>query len=123
MAFPIRNVTVEEGMKQAFQNVDVYLGVVAQVGDWFASARAWVLVPKIVETNFRKGGGWGLECKVLGYMPEWNWADKGVTPVVTLLSEDGGANFAVLEEKHLAPASTGVSRTEISVSAGTDEAP
>ena len=71
-------------MKQAFQNVDVYLGVVAQVGDWFASARAWVLVPKIVETNFRKGGGWGLEFKVLGYMPEWNWADKGVTPVVTL---------------------------------------
>ena len=63
-AFPIRNVTVEEGMKQAFQNVDVYLGVVAEVGGWFASARAWVLVPKIVETNFRKGGGWGLEFKV-----------------------------------------------------------
>ena len=96
----------------------------AQVGGWFASARAWVLVPKIVETNFRKGGGWGLEFKVLGYMPEWNWADKGVTPVVTLLSEDGGANFAAeLEEKLLAPANVGVSRAEILVSAGTDEAP
>lgn len=123
-AFPIKNVTVEEGMKQAFQNVDVYLGVVAQVGDWFASARAWVLVPKIVETNFRKGGGWGLEFKVLGYMPEWNWADKGVTPVVTLLAEDSGANFAaMLAEEFLAPANAGVSQTEVSVSAGTDEAP
>ena len=122
-AFPIRNVTVEEGMKQAFQNVDVYLGVVAEVGGWFASARAWVLVPKIVETNFRKGGGWGLEFKVLGYMPEWNWADKGVTPVVTLLSEDGGANFAAMREENLALANAGVSRMEILVSAGTDEAP
>ena len=122
-AFPIRNVTVEEGMKQAFQNVDVYLGVVAQVGGWFASARAWVLVPKIVETNFRKGGGWGLEFKVLGYMPEWNWADKGVTPVVTLLAEDGGANFAAMREENLALANAGMSRAEISVSAGTDEAP
>ena len=123
-AFPIRNVTVEEGMKQAFQNVDVYLGAVAQVGGWLASARAWVLVPKIVETNFRMGGGWGLEFKAFGYMPEWNWADKGVTPVVTLLSEDGGANFAAMREENLlAPASVGVSRAEILVSAGTDEAP
>ena len=122
-AFPIRNVTVEEGMKQAFQNVDVYLGVVAEVGGWFASARAWVLVPKIVETNFRKGGGWDIEFKVLGYMPEWNWADKGVTPVVTLLAEDGGADIAAMREENLAPASVGVSQTEILVSAGTDEAP
>lgn len=123
-AFPIRNVTVEEGMKQAFQNVDVYLGAVAQVGGWLASARAWVLVPKIVETNFRMGGGWDIEFKVFGYMPEWNWADKGVTPVVTLLAEDGGADFAsVREEKFLAPANVGMNRTEISVSAGTDEAP
>ena len=123
-AFQIRNVSVREGMKQAFQNVDVYLGAVAQVGGWLASARAWVLVPKIVETNFRQGGGWGLEFKAFGYMPEWNWADKGVTPVVTLLSEDGGANFAAeLEEKLLAPANVGMSRTEILASAGTDEAP
>ena len=122
-AFQIRNVTVEEGMKQAFQNVDVYLGAVAQVGGWLASARAWVLVPKIVETNFRMGGGWGLEFKAFGYMPEWNWADKGVTPVVTLLAEDGGADIAAMREENLALASAGVSRTEISVGAGTDEAP
>lgn len=122
--FPIRGVSVEEGMKQAFQNVDVYLGAVAEVGGWLASARAWVLVPKIVETNFRKGGGWNIEFKVCGYMPEWNWADKGVTPVVTLLAEDGGANFAAVREENLALASVGVSRTEItSTSDGEDEAP
>lgn len=122
--FPIRGVSVEEGMRQAFRNVDVYLGAVAEVGGWLASARAWVLVPKIVETNFRKGGGWNIEFKVCGYMPEWNWADKGVTPVVTLLAEDGGANFAAVREENLALASVGVSRTEItSTSDGEDEAP
>ena len=122
-AFPIRNVTVEEGMKQAFQNVDVYLGVVAEVGGWLASARAWVLVPKIVETNFRKGGGWDIEFKMLGYMPEWNWADKGVSPVVSMLAEDSDANFAAVRDENFVLANTGVSRTEISASAGTDEAP
>ena len=122
-AFPIRNVTVEEGMKQAFQNVDVYLGVVAEVGGWLASARAWVLVPKIVETDFRKGGGWDIEFKILGYMPEWNWADKGVSPVVSMLAEDSDANFAAVRDENFVLANTGVSRTEISASAGTDEAP
>lgn len=122
-AFPIRNVTVEEGMKQAFQNVDVYLGVVAEVGGWLASARAWVLVPKIVETDFRKGGGWDIEFKMLGYMPEWNWADKGVSPVVSMLAEDSDANFAAVRDENFVFANAGVSRTEISASAGTDEAP
>lgn len=122
-AFPIRNVTVEEGMKQAFQNVDVYLGVVAEVGGWLASARAWVLVPKIVETDFRKGGGWDIEFKMLGYMPEWNWTDKGVSPVVSMLAEDSDANFAAVRDENFVLANAGVSRTEISASAGTDEAP
>lgn len=122
-AFPIRNVTVEEGMKQAFPNVDVYLGVVAEVGGWLASARAWVLVPKIVETDFRKGGGWDIEFKMLGYMPEWNWADKGVSPVVSMLAEDSDANFAAVRDENFVLANAGVSRTEISASAGTDEAP
>lgn len=122
-AFPIRNFTVEEGMKQAFQNVDVYLGVVAEVGGWLASARAWVLVPKIVETDFRKGGGWDIEFKMLGYMPEWNWADKGVSPVVSMLAEDSNANFAAVRDENFVLANAGVSRTEISASAGTDEAP
>lgn len=82
-----------------------------------------VLVPKIVETDFRKGGGWDIEFKMLGYMPEWNWADKGVSPVVSMLAEDSDANFAAVRDENLVLANAGVSRTEISVSAGTDEAP
>ena len=89
--FPIRNVSVEEGMKQAFENVDVYIGAMAYVGCWLANARVWVLVPQIVETDFRKGGGWDIEVKVFGYLPEWNWEDKGVTPIVQgMLLEDSG---------------------------------
>ena len=89
--FPIRNVSVEEGMKQAFENVDVYIGAMAYVGNWLANARVWVLVPQIVETDFRKGGGWDIEVKVFGYLPEWNWEDKGVTPIVQgMLLEDCG---------------------------------
>ncbi len=95
----------------------------AEVGGWLASARAWVLVPKIVETDFRKGGGWDIEFKILGYMPEWNWADKGVSPVVSMLAEDSDANFAAVRDENFVLANTGVSRTEISASAGTDEAP
>ena len=123
--FPIKGVSVEEGMKQAFQNVDVYLGAVADVGGWLASARAWVLVPKIVETNFRKGGGWNIEFKVCGYMPEWNWADKGVSPVVSLAAKNGGANVAAaFEGEPLAIANVGVSQKEItSTRSGEDEAP
>ena len=99
----------------------MYLGVVAEVGGWLASARAWVLVPKIVETDFRKGGGWDIEFKMLGYMPEWNWADKGVSPVVSMLAEDSDANFAAVRDENFVLANAGVSRTEISASAGTDE--
>ena len=92
--FPIRNVSVEEGMKQAFENVDVYIGAMAYVGNWLANARVWVLVPQIVETDFRKGGGWDIEVKVFGYLPEWNWEDKGVTPVVQgMLLEDSGEDI------------------------------
>ena len=92
--FPIRNVSVGEGMKQAFENVDVYIGAMAYVGSWLANDRVWVLVPQIVETNFRKGGGWDIEVKVFGYLPEWNWEDKGVTPVVQgMLLEDSGEDI------------------------------
>ena len=92
--FPIRNVSVEEGMKQAFENVDVYIGAMAYVGNWLANARVWVLVPQIVETDFRKGGGWDIEVKVFGYLPEWNWEDKGVTPIVQgMLLEDSGEDI------------------------------
>ena len=45
-------------------------------------ARAWVLIPHIVKTNFKKGAGWDLEIKIIKKLSNWNWADHGVTPVV-----------------------------------------
>ena len=79
---PIRNVSVSEGMKQAFENVDIYLGAMAGVYAGVVDARLWVLVPKVVETKFRMGEGWGVETKWFGKLGEWNWSDHGVTPVV-----------------------------------------
>lgn len=107
--FPIRNVSVEEGMKQAFENVDVYIGAMAYVGCWLANARVWVLVPQIVETDFRKGGGWDIEVKVFGYLPEWNWEDKGVTPVVQgMLLEDSGEDVLEIYTEEAAEPSAAV---------------
>ena len=107
--FTIRNVSVEEGMKQAFENVDVYIGAMAYVGNWLANARVWVLVPQIVETDFRKGGGWDIEVKVFGYLPEWNWEDKGVTPVVQgMLLEDSGEDVLEIYTEEAAEPSAAV---------------
>ena len=107
--FPIRNVSVEEGMKQAFENVDVYIGAMAYVGNWLANARVWVLVPQIVETDFRKGGGWDIEVKVFGYLPEWNWEDKGVTPIVQgMLLEDSGEDVLDIYTEEAAEPSAAV---------------
>lgn len=107
--FPIRNVSVEEGMKQAFENVDVYIGAMAYVGNWLANARVWVLVPQIVETDFRKGGGWDIEVKVFGYLPEWNWEDKGVTPIVQgMLLEDCGEDVLDIYTEEAAEPSAAV---------------
>ena len=107
--FPISNVSVEEGMKQAFENVDVYIGAMAYVGNWLANARVWVLVPQIVETDFRKGGGWDIEVKVFGYLPEWNWEDKGVTPIVQgMLLEDCGEDVLDIYTEEAAEPSAAV---------------
>ena len=95
--FPIMGVSVSEGMKQAFNNVDIYLGAMTTVGGWLASARVWVLVPQIVHTGFRMGRGWDIEIKAFGYMPEWDWSSKGVEPVVQAVSlEDGAEDTPVL---------------------------
>lgn len=79
---PIRNTSVSESMRAAFRNIDPYLGVMAQGEIPIFKARAWVLIPHIVKTNFRKGAGWDLEIKIIKKLSEWNWADHGVTPVV-----------------------------------------
>ena len=88
---PIRGTTVNESMKEAFKNVDIYLGAMAGVNLYIVDARVWVLVPQIVETDFKQGGGWDIEMKWLKKLPKWNWEDHGVTPVVqsvSLMSEE-----------------------------------
>ncbi len=123
---PIKNASVSEGMKQAFENVDIYLGAMAGVYAGIVDARVWVLVPNIVETNFRKGGGWDIETKWLGKLPEWDWSSKGVEPVVrSVMQENGGRAVPVLlaaEPPVLKNGGEGNSYT-ISVTAGTDETP
>ncbi len=124
--FPIKGVSVSEGMKQAFNNVDIYLGAMAQVGGWLASARVWVLIPQIVETNFRMGGGWDIEVKAFGYMSEWDWSKKGVEPVVqSTPTEDGGENTPVLySAKSFALRNSGGNTTNITVeTTSQDETP
>ena len=145
---PIRDTSVSEGMKQAFENVDVYLGAMTQVGGWLVSARAWVLVPQIVKTDFRMGDGWDIEVKAFGYMSEWDWSEKGVEPVVysaplengeesvssgdfslsgTVYSaplENGEENaVALLTAESLAPENGGGNTQKIQVNAGPDETP
>ena len=76
--------SVSKSMREAFKNIDPYLGVMAQGEIPIFKARAWVLIPHIVKTNFRKGAGWDLEIKIIKKLSNWNWADHGVTPVRAL---------------------------------------
>ena len=78
----IKDTSVSESMRKAFENIDPYLGVMAQGEIPIFKARAWVLIPHIVKTKFKKGGGWDLEIKIFKKLSDWNWADHGVTPVV-----------------------------------------
>ena len=95
--FPIENVSVDEGMKQAFSKIDLYLGAMTGVYAGIIDARLWVLVPNIVKTDFRRGGGWDVETKWFGRLPEWDWSTKGVEPVVQTVSlEDGAEDAPVL---------------------------
>ena len=122
--FPIKGVSVSEGMKQAFNNVDVYLGAMVEVGGWLASARVWVLIPQIVETNFRMGEGWDIEVMAFGYLPEWDWSKKGVEPIVqSMLAEGGEENIAVLFAAEPFALGNGENWTEFDVTAGEDETP
>ena len=77
--FPIEDVSVDEGMKNAFKNIDVYLGAMTGVYAGVIDARLWVLVPNIVETNFRRGGGWDVETKWFGRLPEWDWSERALS--------------------------------------------
>ena len=122
--FPVRNANVSESMEQAFKNVDVYLGAMAGVDIKIIDARVWVLVPHIVQTNFRMGGGWDIETKWLGKLPEWDWSTKGVEPLVQGVSlENSGEEPAMLMELETAPPANGGSTANITVSAAPGETP
>ena len=69
---PIRNVSVSEGMKQALNNIDAYLGAMAQTENPLFGVRVWVLVPKVLQTNFRYKEGWGIEGALITKLPEWD---------------------------------------------------
>ena len=122
--FPVTNANVSESMEQAFKNVDVYLGAMAGVDIKIIDARVWVLVPHIVQTNFRMGGGWDIETKWLGKLPEWDWSTKGVEPLVQGVSlENSGEEPAMLMELETAPPANGGSTANITVSAAPGETP
>ena len=121
--FPVRNANVSEGMKQAFKNVDVYLGAMAGVNVGVVDARVWVLVPQIVQTSFRKGGGWDIETKWLGKLPEWDWSSKGVDPLVQGVSlENSGEEPVMLMALETEPPASG-STENITVTAAPGETP
>ena len=94
--FPISNVSVSEGMKDAFNNINVYLGAMAQTTNWLYDVRAWVILPNIIKTDFKKGAGWNLEGKLIKKLPEWKWEDHGVTPVVQAVSLEDGEEALML---------------------------
>ena len=121
---PVKNTTVSESMKQAFENVDVYLGAMAGVDIKIIDARVWVLVPQIVQTNFRMGGGWDIETKWLGKLPEWDWSTKDVDPLVQGVSlENSGEEPVMLMALETAPPANGGSTANITVSADSGETP
>ena len=93
--FPIKNVSVSDGMKQAFKNMDVYLGAMVGVNIKLIDTRVWVLIPQIVQTNFKRGEGWDFEIRLLGSLPEWNWADKGIEPIVRSFALQSAASSSV----------------------------
>ena len=122
---PIRNVSVSEGMKQALNNIDAYLGAMAQTQNRLFGVRVWVLVPKVLQTNFRYKEGWGIEGSFITKLPEWDWSSKGVEPVVQAVSLEDGEEFAVMlaaDPPDTEPHGSGNAQT-ITVTAGADETP
>ena len=122
---PIRNVSVSEGMKQAFNNIDAYLGAMAQTQNPVFGVRVWVLVPKVLQTKFRYKEGWAIEGSFIKKLPEWDWSSKGVEPVVQAISLEDGEEFAVMlaaDSPDAEPRGSGNVLT-ITVNANADETP
>ena len=121
----ISGVSVSEGMKDAFNNIDVYLGAMAQSTNWLYDVRAWVILPNIIKTDFEKGAGWDLEGKLIKKLPEWKWEDHGVTPVVQAVSLEDGEEALMLTalEPVVLTNGSGENSKTIEVRASTDETP
>ncbi len=122
---PIRNVSVSEGMKRALNNIDAYLGAMAQTENPVFGVRVWVLVPKVLQTKFRYKEGWGIEGTFIKKLPEWDWSSKGVEPVVQAVSLEDGEEFAVMlaaDPPDAEPRGSGNVLT-ITVNANADETP
>ena len=122
---PIRNVSVSEGMKQAFNNIDAYLGAMAQTQNPVFGVRVWVLVPKVLQTKFRYKEGWAIEGTFIKKLPAWDWSSKGVEPVVQAISLEDGEEFAVMlaaDPPDAEPRGSGNAQT-ITVTASADETP
>ena len=122
---PISDVSVSEGMKRALNNIDAYLGAMAQTQNPLFGVRVWVLVPKVLQTNFRYKEGWGIEGTFIKKLQEWDWSSKGVEPVVQAVSLEDGEEFAVMlaaDPPDAEPRGGGNSQT-ITVDAGADETP
>ena len=122
---PIRNVSVSEGMKQAFNNIDAYLGAMAQTQNPLFGVRVWVLVPKVLQTKFRYKEGWAIEGTFIKKLPAWDWSSKGVEPVVQAISLEDGEEFAVMlaaDPPDAEPRGSGNAQT-ITVTASADETP
>ena len=121
----ISGVSVSEGMKDAFNNIDVYLGAMAQSTNWLYDVRAWVILPNIIKTDFKKGAGWDLEGKLIKKLPEWKWEDHGVTPVVQAVSLEDGEEALMLTALEPVVLTNGSSEnsTTIEVTANGEETP
>lgn len=122
---PIRNVSVSEGMKRALNNIDAYLGAMAEVDVKIIDVRVWVLVPQIVKTGFRRGEGWGVEHRWVKKLPKWDWEAHGVTPVVQAVSLEDGEEALMLTalEPVVLTNGSGENSKTIEVRASTDETP
>ena len=121
----ISGISVSEGMKDAFNNINVYLGAMAQTQNPLFGVRVWVLVPKVLQTNFRYKEGWGIEGTFITKLPEWDWSSKGVEPVVQAVSLEDGEEFAVMlaaDPPDAEPRGGGNVQT-ITVNANADETP
>ena len=121
----ISGASVSESMKDAFNNIDVYLGAMAQSTNWLYDVRAWVILPNIIKTDFEKGAGWDLEGKLIKKLPEWKWEDHGVTPVVQAVSLEDGEEALMLTalEPVVFTNGSGENSTTITVSANGEETP